>query len=352
MSGRRRSLLAAVLLASFTIVTPTAVLAAHEPPSSSPSGSVLDASSHSSGPTITAVLANVGNVSPHCERHWNKLCLRAVEDRVAASLALIDPDVVALIELLPPELCGRAPTISPFQVCSGPQDPPQVMRLLAHDDYDVVCGDRFAWDCLAVRSSIGTIAGCPGGYCGGTAPTLPAIAGCRHGFQNVLVDVELRGVPLTVGVAHPNAHRADCRARELADLFGAVPQDGEVLLLGDFNLDPHRMADRSTAVWHAHVGDDRRFGYRSGIAEHDPPYGTVFPVESAAFDPTGLLPSWQTRRGAQGRTIDHVVATSRVPATCTTLGTAPGTDRIDGVAGGLDHRAIACAVGLPGGAHN
>jgi hypothetical protein len=292
------------------------------------------------------MVANVGNVSPHCAEQAFSLCLLPVERRVAAGLADVSPDVVALIEVLPAELCDGITPRNPANACSLPtQDPPQVLRLLAHDDHDVVCADRYAWDCLAVRSEVGSIAGCGGGDCGATAPTLPAPPGCDDGFQSFVVDVELHGQPLTVGVAHPNSSDVGCRAQELRDLFAALPDDREVLLLGDFNLDPFRERDASVDVWDDHIGERRRLRLLSGPSEHDPPYYTLFPFESAQVDPTGSLPiNVELGDLAGARTIDHIVASPGLTGTCTTLGEAPGTERLEGPRGGLDHRALRCEV--------
>jgi hypothetical protein len=296
---------------------------------------------------VRAVVANVGNVSPHCAEQAFSLCLLPLEERIAPRLAELDPDVIALIEVLPPDLCDGVTPQNPSNSCSLPtQDPPQALRLLAHDTYDVVCGDRHAWDCLAVRASIGAIEGCPGGYCGPVAPSLPVDEGCDDGFESFLVDVTLHDVPLTVAVTHPDSTDETCRADQVADLFAAVEAtDREALVLGDFNLDPFREQDASVDIWDAHVGDDRPLRLLSGPVEHEPPYFTLLPFESAQLDPTGSLPvNVELRDLALARTIDHVVATTGLSGACTTLGEAPGTERLEGPEGGLDHRALDCEV--------
>jgi hypothetical protein len=298
---------------------------------------------------LVAVLANVGNVSPHCAEQAFSLCLLPVEQRVAAGLAEIDPDVVALIEVLPPHLCDGLLPRNPFNSCSlGEQDPPQALRLLAHDDYDVVCGQRNEWDCLAVRSSLGSIEGCPGGYCGAVAASLPAPEGCDDGFESFLAEVQLDGHVLHVGVSHPNSTDTGCRTQELTDLFEAVEAAGETLLLADANLDPYRESDASTEVWDRHVGAERTLSLISGIAEHDPPHITLRPMETAQLDATGQLPVNVELDEADpfARTIDHALVTDGLDGRCTTLGEAPGTDRLEGERGGLDHRALECEVHL------
>jgi hypothetical protein len=294
---------------------------------------------------LRAVLANVGNVSPHCAEQAFSLCLLPVEERVAAGLAALDPDVVGLIEVLPPHLCDGALPRNPFNSCAREQDPPQAQRLLAHDDYDIVCGERHEWDCLAVRASLGSIEGCDGGYCGPVAPSLPAPEGCDDGFESFVAQVEIDGSALHVGVAHPNSTDTDCRTQELTDLFEAIPADGEALLLADANVDPYREQDASTQVWDAHVGEGRPLSLISGIVEHDPPHYTLLPFESAQIDPTGQVPvNVELRDAVMARTIDHALVTDGLDGHCTTLGEAPGTERLEGERGGLDHRALDCEV--------
>jgi hypothetical protein len=298
---------------------------------------------------VRAMVANVGNVSPHCAEQAFSLCLVPLEERIAANLELLDPDVVAFIEVLPPDLCDGLTPQNPFNSCSLPsQDPPQVLRLLAHDDYDVVCGDRHAWDCLAVRASLGSIEGCAGGYCGPVARSLPVEDGCDDGFESFTVGVRLHDVPLTVGVTHPDSTDEGCRAEQVADLFDALGATAHgALVLGDFNLDPFRERDASVDVWEEHVGEDRSFRLLSGPVEHDPPFFTLLPFESAQLDPTGSVPAnIELRDLAMARTIDHALATPDLTGACTTLGEAPGTDRLEGPEGGLDHRALRCEVTL------
>lgn len=301
---------------------------------------------------VSAVLVNVGNASPHCAPQGHKLCLRSVEERVAAGLAETDPDLVALLETLPPRRCERTLTLSPFNVCSrSDQDPPQAQRLLAHDDYDIVCAERHASDCLAVRSSLGSIVGCEGGYCGTvsehTAESVAAREGCSSGFESFVTPVELGDTVLHVGVSHANARDVACRNEELTTLFEQADRDDrESLVLTDANLDPYRQPEEAAVAWDRFVGEDRPFTLLSGAAEHDPPHFTIRPQETAQLDPTGRLPlnlSLDVVR-PYGATIDHVLVSDGLGGACTTLGEAPGSERLEGPRGGLDHRALDCEV--------
>jgi triacylglycerol lipase len=309
------------------------------------------AASPAGQPTWSVLVANVGNVNPSCAEQVFKLCHLAVEDRIAERIAAIDPDVVALTEVLPPELCDDATVsaASPYNSCSlETQEPPQAVRLLG-EDYAVACADVTPWDCLAVHHRVGSIDACPEGYCGPALETVTAPDGCDQGFQGALADVELDAIPIRVIVAHPDSMDEDCRSTHVRAMFDHVPQDRETLLLGDMNLDPYRDSpedDPSVAVWNEHVGAGGTFAYLSGIAEHDPPYFTLVPAESQALDPTGevtdgiaIEDEW-----AYAGTVDHVAATRGLGGSCVTLGEAPGTERLDG-GGGMDHRALDCRVG-------
>lgn len=298
------------------------------------------------------MLANVGNVSPHCAEQAFSLCLVPLEERVAAGLAALDPDVVALIEVLPPGLCDGVTPRNPANSCTLEADgaPPQVQRLLAHDAYDVVCGDRNAWDCLAVRASLGSLAGCGGGYCGGIARSVPLPDGCDGGFETFVHDAEVAGLRLTIGVGHPDSSDVGCRTAAVEQLFGAFAPaargDRAGLVLGDLNLEPYRESDASVDAWDDATGTDGPLRPRSGLAEADPPRFTLRPFESAQLDPTGALPGNVELGDVGARTLDHVLTTDELDGTCLTLGEAPGTERLEGPAGGLDHRAIACELSL------
>src|SRR3954471_9049064 len=59
---------------------------------------------------FTVVQANVGNLNvPGCQDQVFRLCQRPVERRVTQALHAIRPDLAALEEVLPPEVCVRAP---------------------------------------------------------------------------------------------------------------------------------------------------------------------------------------------------------------------------------------------------
>lgn len=278
--------------------------------------------------TITVVLANVGNVNvPGCGDQVYKLCQRPVEARATQAFAALRPDVTGLIEVLPPSLCERAPSASPYNLCSGPLEPAsQVVRLLggdvAHD-----CDERYGWDCLAVRRRTPlTMGGLR------TRPVQPA---CEDdGFTVSTGTLRFRGWPIAAAVAHPDSTDAGCRAEQLRDLFDAgLPDRGPALVLGDLNVDFYREDDASVEVMRSVVPS--RFTALSGDEL------TSFPGAPSQLDPTGQTLDGDVHlpAGPLGpRAIDHVLARG-LSGTC-------DVQRVDG-GGGMDHRAQVCEVGIP-----
>jgi len=279
--------------------------------------------------TITVVLANVGNVNvPACQDQVFKLCQRPVEARATEAFAALRPDVTGLIEVLPADLCARAPSTMPSNLCSGLPDPPsQVARLLGAD-VDEACDARFGWDCVAVRR---------GGMVGldGPLETRPVLDACSDtGFTLSTGTLRVRGWPVAVAVAHPDSTDSLCRAAQLRDLFDAgLPAAGPALVLGDLNVDFYREDDASAEVMKEIVPS--RF---TALSTDEL---TSFPGAPSQLDATGetldgdvALPA-----GPLGpRTLDHVLARG--------LGGSCDVQRVDG-GGGMDHRAQVCSVAVP-----
>jgi endonuclease/exonuclease/phosphatase family metal-dependent hydrolase len=272
---------------------------------------------------LAVVQTNVGNVNvPGCNEQVFKLCLRPVEERASDALKALRPDLVGFEEILPPDLCARAPSANPYNLCSRPLSPPsQVERLLgaghAHD-----CDQRFGWDCLAVkrrRLRLTPLA---------TRPVQPA---CEdNGFTLNTATVRLRGWPITAAVAHPSSTDAVCRAQQLRDFFLSLPAAGPALLLGDFNLDPFREEDESVREWDRWVPSHFRLVSGEEL--------TSLPCGSSQLDPTGLgldTPVQPCTGPLSARTIDHVLVRG-LKGDC-------HVERVDG-GGGMDHRAQVCRI--------
>ena len=271
---------------------------------------------------FTVLSANVGNADPFCLPYVVKLCRRDVEARLAANIRVLRPDVVALQEVLPDWLCEKYPLAAPGSVCAGAHTEPQVRRLLG-PEYTIVCESRNAFECLAVRVEAGEIEGCPpGGLCETDRIDVHA-PGCRWNVSIMAATVRIRGRTFDLVNAHPESRSAACRLASLRQIFepGGLVRERDVLLLGDFNMDPWREDDVSTRYWNEQVGapGEAAYIYHSGIAEHQPPYPTL-------------------RYGRFRRTYDHVLS-NFLTGTVQVLGESPGTTRLDG-GQGMDHRAV------------
>jgi endonuclease/exonuclease/phosphatase family metal-dependent hydrolase len=274
---------------------------------------------------LVVVQANVGNVNLNCNDQVFKLCLRPVEQRAAAALRELSPDVVAFQEILPVDpfdLCAEAPSPNPANLCAAPRATGlQATRLLG-PGYRVACDTRFGWECLAVKEGVLDVAGSLA-----TRPVLPA---CEdRGFTLNSATIRVEGWPVTVTVGHPDSRDAECRRDQVRDLFeGAVPAEVPTLVMGDWNLDPFREDDVSVEYWNASVAS--RFAYASTQEL------TFFPLAPSQLDPTGEVRDPEPANPGGARTIDLVLAAGGVGGTCR-------VQRIDG-GGGMDHRAQVCRV--------
>jgi hypothetical protein len=285
---------------------------------------------------LTLLSANVGNAFLDCQDGYLfKLCEIEVEDALIANIAAHDPDVVIFQEILPPGSCDAFDETNAERICHPDHEAekvPQARRLVG-EGYTVACDANNHYECIALRTGMGTIEGCESGaFCLSGADTPPNPEGCDAGFSVSAVKVELEdGRAFTLVNGHPQSgFEYDCRAQELELIFGqgddpGLVGEGPALVAGDFNLDPYEHDDVSIDVWEQHVGEGKRFRYHSGPAEREPPYHTV---DEVLFH----------------LTLDHVASDFAV-GSCKTLGMAEGTERLDG-GGGTDHRALLCALSL------
>jgi hypothetical protein len=270
---------------------------------------------------LTVAQANIGNSNaPGCQAQAFKLCQVPVERRAGAALRSLHPDLVGFQQVLPPELCLRAPSESPDNLCSGPLDPPsQISRLLGGSPSQA-CDSRSHSDCLALGSGALGLE---------RLATRPVQRGCSDpGLTLSTGTVRLRGWPISVGVAHASPSDAACRARQLHDLFSSLPPSGAALIVGDFGLDPFRDADESVGEWRAWVP--------SRLALLDGASATSVPCGTSQLDPSG-------------NTLDGPLPTCLNPPKATDHVLARGLSgrcevrRVDG-GGGMDHRAQVCRI--------
>jgi Endonuclease/Exonuclease/phosphatase family len=281
--------------------------------------------------SFSVLTANVGNLSIGCMDVLNKLCYKDVEERITKSIELLNPEVVALQEVLPPWQCENIKaTTNRNKVCYEKQLVPQVRRLLGNE-YTIACNDRNRnqFECIAVKTSVGSIIGCEQGQLCNSARTGIEVDGCDNGFTVSAATVKLRsGFTFDLVNLHPQSTDDKCRARMISLAFEGngknkpLIQQDNVLLMGDFNFDPWRDQDKSTETWKSFFAKGwggRDFIYHSGIVEKDPPYYTSFLFY-------------------RKRTPDMIVS-NFAQGVCKVLGESPDTSRLDG-GKGTDHRAL------------
>lgn len=301
---------------------------------SEPSGPVGGKGDGGKAVSMVLLQANVGNVALTCGAYKYKLCYSETEDRIAASIRTQAADVISLQEVSSVEQCQAMDERDPAKVCypTHTAEVAEQARRLVGDGYTIACDTRNHFECVAVRSGWGSIAGCADGdLCidpdvSETAP--PPGPGCDAGFSVSEVTIEPRGGrPFRLVDLHPPSGRAvDCRRAALVQVFegaDALARGPRSLLAGDFNLDPFAGDDASEQYLRAHVGSGHPFRFHSGTAEQKPPL-------MSAFYPIG------------NHTYDHVIS-NFASGTCKTLGEAVGTSRLDG-GSGTDHRALRCRL--------
>ncbi|MBN1659792.1 MAG: endonuclease/exonuclease/phosphatase family protein [Anaerolineae bacterium] len=252
-----------------------------------------------------------------------KLCRRDVEQRLARNIQALRPDLVAIQEVLPEWLCRKWRLALPGSVCAGDDDVPQIRRLVG-PDYSIICDGRNQFECIAVHTDAGRIEGVEPGELAITGRIdRDGVEGCRRSVSIVVATVEIRGRVFDVVNAHAENRDPACRLAAIRQIFEGdqLVREPQVLLTGDYNMDPWREDDASTHYWRQQVGmaGHHAFIYHSGIAEKQPPHPTL-------------------RYPFLARTYDHV-ASNFLTGVCEILGESPGTERLDG-GRGCDHRAV------------
>jgi hypothetical protein len=293
---------------------------------------------------FTLLQANVGNTLLACQEGYIfKLCEVSVENAIRDNIAQLRPDVIALQEVLPDEACAsideqdRQLVCHPDHAGEGDSATTQIERLLG-DAYETACDERNGYECVAVRKD-GPVSR-DGAYV--TPPPVDSDdeETCDDGFTIGVQPLLIAGAAVTLVNGHPQSgFIGRCRRKQLEQAFAVeAPNGGTVLLSGDWNLDPFRDTDESADLWVNNVDvpftEGKPFRYHSGPHEKNPPFPT-------------------TRNVLFTGTLDHVASSSNgaIIGGCTTLGEAPGTERLDGADGGngCDHRALSCDLNVPQG---
>lgn len=297
--------------------------------------------------SIRVLTANVGNVSLGSRGPYNnKLSEKDTEDAIAKNIQLLKPDIVFLQELMHPSQCEGWIETDVSKICYGAgtrAEPNQARRLLGNE-YSILCSARMrteighpvGMECIGVRTSVGTIAGCQLGELCQSTDGLDSVGDkCNPEFVIMSANVGIQNLSIRLVNAHPHSHNASCRDKALEQVFEgkddipALAEGKYTLIAGDFNFDPFRSNKKPPEVWQKHVGlfgSGKPFYYHSGVAERNPPYATSFSL-------------------FQKKTIDHMIS-NFARGICATLGETPGTSRIDDGLG-MDHRAILCDLWIP-----
>jgi endonuclease/exonuclease/phosphatase family metal-dependent hydrolase len=273
--------------------------------------------------SFSLLSVNVGNTAPWCWPYVVKLCRRDVEERLARNIQALRPDLIAIQEVLPPWLCQKWRLAVPGSVCAGDNEVAQIRRLVGHD-YSIVCDGRNQFECIAVHTSAGRIEAVePGGLVITDRIDSDGVEGCRRSVSIMAATVQIKGRTFDVVNAHAENRDPACRLAAIRQIFEGdhLVRERQVLLAGDYNMDPWREDDASTRYWRQQVRETGGHGYvyHSGVAEKQPPYPTL-------------------RYPFLTRTYDHV-ASNFLTGVCQVLGESPGTERLDG-GRGCDHRAV------------
>lgn len=272
-------------------------------------------------PSFTILCVNLGNAEARYfnDRYKNKLASRLTEWRLRRRIRRLQPDIVVYQESIGRlEYLGRDPKH------------PQIRRLLGRD-YSIVTDKRSQFAGIAVLTRAGLILGCKQGQYKRNPRTERQDNACDHDFSAQAATIQLKdGFTFDLGAFHLHSTNADCRADSLLNTFNGNPakkqppllHERNLLIAGDFNLDPWRQNDRSEQVFRdllagGWAGRSLEVHNRIG-GDGLPELTSVFPFIS--------------------RTID-IVASNFALGTLDTLGITPGTKRLDG-GRGCDHYAL------------
>ena len=127
---------------------------------------------------LSVLSANVGNLDLRCRKYLNKPCFVEVEEKIAANIANLKPAIIALQEVMTLSQCQKANETDPKKVCFEYDKKKYIeqARRLVGPDYTIVCEPRNGYECIALRTDVGTIEDCPTEVehlpCRGVEPTL------------------------------------------------------------------------------------------------------------------------------------------------------------------------------------
>ncbi len=279
---------------------------------------------HPGEKTFSVLSANIGNAELWCRKYLNKLCFKDVEQRIEKNIQYLSPDIIVLQEVLATWQCENDKN----EVCLNQPANSQIERLVG-SDYFTICNERNQFECIAVKKSIGTIKECDSTLPCNTARTVEYIDGCDNGFTISAATIVLKtGFKFDVINVHPQSTSVECRTKMLDAALkgtknGGLIKENNVIVIGDFNLDPWRGTDTSAVFWNNFFSagwNGKSFDYHNKVEGNEkfPPYTTYL-------------------FGA-GKSVDFAVS-NFAEGTLLTLGETPDTIRLDQDSG-TDHRAL------------
>lgn len=272
-------------------------------------------------PSFTLLCVNLGNAEAKYfnQRYKNKLSSRFTEWRIRRRVRKLKPDIVVYQESIGYlEYIGRNPKHS------------QIQRILGNE-YSILTDWRSQFDGIAVNIHAGSILGCKSGHYKRNPRTERQGNDCDKDFSAQAATIRLMdGFIFDIGGFHLHSTNAECRVNTLLNMLVGNPskkktpilKEQNLLIAGDFNLDPWRENDRSEQVFRdlmARGWDGRNMKYHNRISADGLP------------DLTNLFPFLN-------RTID-IVASNFACGSLDSLGITPGTKRLDG-GRGCDHHAL------------
>ncbi|MSP72791.1 MAG: hypothetical protein EXR76_11610 [Myxococcales bacterium] len=276
------------------------------------------------------------------------------EDFIGARVRAMEPDLVALQEVLPPESCSSFIEEDPARTCFEADRRPDAVSRLLGPSYAVVCDGRKRTSCLGVRRGFGTLASAMASMISEVPmetallplPECDLVGGgcdeehCDDESSASFVEVETTFGPVRVvavalngggiGAGRYFAGQA-CRIGQLDQAFAFVAPGQKSLVLGDFSFDSDlEIHAQAKAHWDAMVGVGRL------LTEHD----------ARGLDGRRISTT-TTERGGE----DHVLSNFAL-GRCEVLGDPTFDASFDfstlpaGAAdrGRLDHRAVFCRL--------
>jgi len=272
-------------------------------------------------PSFSILCVNLGNleIKYFDEKYKNKLASRNVERRITRRIRKLQPDIVVYQE-----------SIGCLEYIGKDPEHPQIRRMLG-EDYTIVTDKRSQFDGIAVKISAGRILGCKPRHYLQNKHTERQGNACDRDFSSQVAAIQLTdGFTFDLACFHLHNINVECRVNTLFNMFIGNPnknkpallQQRNILIAGDFNLDPWRQDDRSVQVFKEITargwdGCEIRFHNRIGM-DSLPELTSIFPFFS--------------------RTID-LAASNFATGILDTLGITPGTERLDG-GKGCDHHAL------------